>query len=419
MIAIEAANLGKRYRRYDEHRPSTLQEAIFSGFKGLRRTRHNWALRNVSFTVTRGQALGIVGRNGSGKSTLLRLAGGVMRPDEGHVTHHGRLGGLLELTAGFHPDLTGRENAIIGGVLRKMTRAEVVRKFESIVEFAELSDSIDRPLRTYSSGMQMRLAFSVAVHAEPDILLVDEVLAVGDAAFQNKCLARIRSMLGNGCSIVMVSHDAGLIQQLCHEALWLSKGTIAAQGAAATVVTEYMGSLQNATLARTDQDVPPMVTSQGVVLRMGQNRFGDLKVEVTDVRLCSTSDPSGLELADGDALSVEIDYVIHADLKSPIFSVSLIHDDGRSCLAANTEGANLTVPSESRSGHLTVRWPQLKVEPGTYFVEIGAYEQQWSYAYDYHRRCYPLIVRSRELIMSGTSSLIDDAPRAEWFFNHR
>ena len=190
-----------------------------------------------------GRALGVIGRNGAGKSTLLRLLAGISRPDEGKISVRGRIGGLLELTAGFHPDLTGRENVFIGGVIRGLTRAQVRDRFEAILDFAELRDAIDRPMRTYSSGMQMRLAFAVAIHCEPDILLVDEVLAVGDAAFQKKCLDRISDLRNGGCTIVMVSHDAALVQDMCNDALWLREGAVAGFGDAKPVIAEYLKSL--------------------------------------------------------------------------------------------------------------------------------------------------------------------------------
>ncbi len=340
-------DLGKKYRRFDARRPSTLQEAVLSGFNHLQRGDARWSLRHVSFRLLQGRVLGVIGRNGAGKSTLLRLIGGVLRPDEGSVKVCGKLGGLLELTAGFHADLTGRENTEIGGILRGLTRAEVRRRFDSIVDFSELQEAIDRPLRTYSTGMQMRLAFAVAIHCEPDVLLVDEVLAVGDAAFQSKCLDRIRQLRSRGCSILLVSHDISLVQHMCDEALWLKDGSIAASGSAGEVANEYMASLRNETVARTSIDAQPAVTSQGVVLRMGHNRFGALEFEITDVRVRTASDASGLELSDGDPLSVEMDYVVNEAVDLPIFSVTVIHDDGRVCMSATTEEIALRATRQS------------------------------------------------------------------------
>ncbi len=193
-IAIAVQGLGRQFRRYHLDRPWTLQEAVQRGLRRMAPAEHFWALREVSFSVAHGHALGVVGPNGAGKSTLLRLLGGVGRPNEGTIEVHGRIGALLELGAGFHPDLTGRENLFINGLISGLTRSEVTTRLDSIVDFAELQDFIDNPLRTYSSGMQMRLAFAVAIHTDPEIFLIDEVLAVGDLSFQRKCLERITQL---------------------------------------------------------------------------------------------------------------------------------------------------------------------------------------------------------------------------------
>ncbi len=210
--------------------------------KGLRRMRsveRFWGLRDVSFTVGAGKTVGIIGSNGSGKSTLLRLIGGVGKPDTGRIDVQGRIGALLDLGAGFHPDLTGRENAVLAGILNGLTRRQVMDRFDSIVAFAEVEEALDNPIRTYSSGMQLRLAFAVAVHTEPDILLIDEVLSVGDMAFQRKCLDRIAQFKASGCSILLVSHVGSTVQDLCDEAVWLNGGRLMAQGLADDVVRQY------------------------------------------------------------------------------------------------------------------------------------------------------------------------------------
>jgi lipopolysaccharide transport system ATP-binding protein len=181
----------------------------------------------------------VIGANGSGKSTLLRLVGGVGRPDEGHIEVTGRIGALLDLATGFHPDLNGWENAILGGIINGMTRAEVFSRLDEIVAFAEVGHAMENPLRTFSSGMQMRLAFSIAVHTEPSVLLIDEVMSVGDAAFQKKCLERIDAIKASGCSILLVSHDEGTIGEFCDKALWLEHGELVAQGRATEVVRQY------------------------------------------------------------------------------------------------------------------------------------------------------------------------------------
>lgn len=241
--AIVVSNLSKQFRRYHPNRAWTVQEAVAQGFHRRSPAERFWGLREVSFTVPAGRTVGIVGANGSGKSTLLRLIGGVGRADTGRVDVYGRIGALLDLGAGFHADLTGRENAIVSGILNGLTRRQVLERLDDIVTFAEVGNFIDNPMRTYSTGMQMRLAFAVAVHADPDILLIDEVLSVGDVAFQRKCLDRIAQFKAAGCSIVFVSHDSVTVQELCDDALWLKGGRLMGHGAPGRIVAEYLADM--------------------------------------------------------------------------------------------------------------------------------------------------------------------------------
>jgi len=248
--AIVTQDLGKRFRRYRKDRPFTLQEALVSGFRRLQPVDWFWALREINFSVPRGEVLGVIGANGAGKSTLLGLIGGVGRPEEGHLEVHGRVGGLLELGAGFHPDLTGRENVIINGIICGLTRHEVDQRFAEIVAFAELEEAINDPLRTYSTGMRMRLGFSIAAHTEPEILLVDEVLAVGDIAFQQKCLDRIRRYQKRGCTILIVSHNTTQVREFCDRVIWLHAGRIQACNGPTLVVNEYEQAMQQKRITR-------------------------------------------------------------------------------------------------------------------------------------------------------------------------
>jgi lipopolysaccharide transport system ATP-binding protein len=241
--SIVVHNVGKRFRCYHADAPTTIHETMLRGFRKLLPAKQFWGLRAVSFRVARGRTVGLVGRNGAGKSTLLRLIGGVGQPDEGSIRVNGRLSALLTLGAGFHPELTGRENVIINGVIGGLTRREVSKKFDEIVSFAELEDFIDSPLRTYSLGMQMRLAFSVALHSAPDIFLIDEVLAVGDLAFQRKCLDRIAQLKARECTIILVSHDVSTIAKFCDEAVWLNTGKVAAHGPSRGVVDRYLSGV--------------------------------------------------------------------------------------------------------------------------------------------------------------------------------
>lgn len=392
MGAICVQNLGKRFARPDPHRVWTLQETVMRPWVGRRRAEPFWALRGISFRVEPGRMVGVVGRNGAGKSTLLRLVGGIGRPDEGKVSVEGRIGGLLELQAGFHSDLTGRENVFVSGVIRGLTRQEVAQRYSSIVAFSELEPFIDSPVRTYSSGMQMRLAFSVAIHAHPEVLLIDEVLAVGDLAFQRKCLDRVAELKSQGCAILLVSHDSSLTRELCDEAIWLREGQLVEHGPARDVVERYMAEMSDETLLRTPVHAPVLVTPAGLELRVRDNRFGSLEGEIREVRLLGPGTVASSHFESGQPLSVEIDYFAQRSLTSPIFGVTIVHEDGRVCYNASSEGSGAEVPTIQGRGRVAVSIDRLDLEAGLYFVDVGMYERRWAYAYDYHWLAYPLRV---------------------------
>ncbi|RDV81842.1 ABC transporter ATP-binding protein [Ammonifex thiophilus] len=234
--AIEVKNLWKKFRIYYD-RALTLKERLL--FWGRQRYEDFWALKNINLTVPHGVTVGLVGRNGSGKSTLLKIISRILYPTKGEVRVNGRMSTLLELGAGFHPDFTGRENIFLNASILGLTRREIKERLDEIIAFAELGDFIDNPVRNYSSGMYMRLGFAVAVHVDPDILLIDEVLAVGDLAFQEKCLRRIRELQQRGKTIVLVTHAPKQVEDLCDMAVWLDKGEIRMQGEAREVARAY------------------------------------------------------------------------------------------------------------------------------------------------------------------------------------
>ena len=242
--AIEFDQVSKRFQLQEGR---TLREFVPAFLRGQGFTPPFYALLDVSFSVDRGETLGIIGRNGSGKTSILKLIAGVTAPSQGQVLIRGRVSPLIELGAGFHPDLTGRENIYLNASILGLPNREIRARFSEIVAFAELGEFIDTPIKRYSSGMYMRLGFAVAVHTSPDILLVDEGLAVGDAAFQEKCLAKMREFQKQEVTIVFVSHGLALVQQFCHRALWLDSGRIVAEGAPEAVVQQYAETVAQAT----------------------------------------------------------------------------------------------------------------------------------------------------------------------------
>ena len=247
MPAIELVGISKRYRRHaGRPRATTFMSYVLRDFWRQRQSPkdHLWALKDVTLKVEEGVTMGLIGRNGSGKSTMLRLISRIHKPDSGYVTVNGTVAALIELGAGFHPDLSGRDNILINGIILGLTRNQIRGKFDEIVEFAELRDFIDEPVRTYSSGMQMRLGFSVATHVDPDILLLDEVFSVGDAAFRNKCIERMNQFKRMGKTIILVTHGLDLVRSWCDQAIWLSDGMLKAHGSPDQVVDAYTRSFQ-------------------------------------------------------------------------------------------------------------------------------------------------------------------------------
>ena len=392
---VVVTNVGKTFRRYHADRPASIQEAVAKGLRRMRTVERVWSLRDVSFTVAAGKAVGIIGANGSGKSTLLRLIGGVGRPDTGRIDVHGAIGALLDLGAGFHPELTGRENALLGGILNGLTRRQTLERLDSIVAFAEVEKAIDNPMRTYSSGMQMRLAFSVAVHTEPDILLIDEVLSVGDIAFQRKCMDRIAEFRARGCSILLVSHEGSVVQDLCDEAVWLSGGRLMAQGAAADVVRQYathmgLGDSPPVEPPPPEEDSYPVASPPPVIVRttsgeevaVDEQRFGSVELQIGTVRLRDADGQAVTELASGRALQIEIAYLAIARLVAPIFYTRIERIDGLLCCDLNTEFSPLSLSTIDGAGTIRLHVERLDLNSGQYSFEVGCYAQGWAYCYD-------------------------------------
>src|SRR6187397_1089066 len=266
MNAIELINVAKIYRKYARRKQfATLKSALLKGslIQDLSPTETFPALQNVSFTVPQGRTYGVIGRNGSGKSTALKLVAGITKPTSGSVHVNGRISALIELGAGFHPEISGRENVFINGIMLGLSKREVARRFDEIVEFAEMKDFIDAPVKTYSSGMYMRLGFAVAIHVDPDVLLVDEVLAVGDEGFTHKCLDKFAEFKRRGKTILLVTHSLGLVERFCDEALWLDGGKSKGAGDPRRIVGAYVTNVEQSEeiqLATADAKAKEQVT---------------------------------------------------------------------------------------------------------------------------------------------------------------
>lgn len=374
--------------------PRTLNESIrrlVRGDFGGRRER-TVALDDVNLSVDSGQGVAVVGPNGAGKTTLLRLVAGVSTPDRGTILVNGRVGTLLELGVGFHPDLTGRRSAHLGAVIAGLSQAQARSRLSDIVEFAGLADVIDDPVRTYSAGMQARLAFAVAVHVDADILLVDEVLAVGDLAFRERCLARMRSLRNDGATLLFSSHDFDLATQMCDEAVWLDEGRVRAAGTTNDVVASYREAVDARMRAMTPGGIPSVPTADGAVLVGGENRWGTQQCTLHDVRILLPRQDGEGAIDAGEPIAVELS-VTNSNGSGAAEAVNVqakvVRVDEVTCISTNTS-IELAPGSTTR---LRVDMDRIDLVGGRYFIDLGLYHRDWTTVYDYHQAVYPVRVR--------------------------
>ena len=364
------------------------------------------ALQDVSFSIAPGETVGFIGSNGAGKSTLLKLIARILEPDSGTVTVGGRVGALLELGAGFHPDLTGRENVYLNASIMGLNRRDVDRRFDEIVAFSELERFIDVPVKHSSSGMYVRLGFAVAVNMEPEILLVDEVLAVGDQAFQHKCVERMVQLRRSGVTIVFVSHGLSIIETFCDKAIWLDSGIIQAQGNVTDVVTDYLRVI-------TEKGNP---THQKIGETQTEGRWGTGKIQVVSVGLCDKHGDSTSAFETGEPMDILISYRADERVEHPVFGLAIYQQNGFHVCGPNTQLGGMSIPTVEGTGQLVYHIPNLNLLEGTYFLTIAVVNEVGSETYDYHDRLYSFRVhhgQCRELYgvmtLGGTWRFSDDA----------
>jgi len=332
-----------------------------------------WALRDLSLAVAPGEAVGLIGPNGAGKSTSLKVACGVINPTSGSVSVRGRVGALLELAAGFHPDLTGRENIYLSGALMGLSRQEMHRHYEGIVAFADIGDFIDSPIRLYSSGMAMRLGFALASSVGPDVLLIDEVLAVGDRAFSQHCLERIYTLKGHGTSILFVSHDLEAVRGLCERTALLEQGQPIQIGPTNDIVNEYMRRVATDSGSQSDSE--------------REERWGSGEVRIAEVWLEDGRGERVDGLAAGSPLAVAIRYRAVRRLQQPVFGLAVRDQAGYLLAGPNTSFDGLTVPELADSGIVRYRVPHSPLQPGRYYLSVSVYDSHLKHAYDHWEYC--------------------------------
>ena len=377
---IRFEQVSKKFSLHRE-RPRSFQEQLIHVFQRKRTPRETfWALQDISFTIDQGETVGLIGPNGAGKSTILKLIAGILEPTSGQIWVDGRVGALLELGAGFHPDLTGRENIFLNGSILGLSRPEVRLKMDDIIAFAELERFIDVPVKHYSSGMYVRLGFAVAVHTDPEILLVDEVLSVGDIAFQQKCLERIRGLQRGGTSILLVSHGLDSVRQMCHRALWLEGAQLAAVGDADAVIGAYLSHVQQ-TSAQAAEHIKYIPTGQ-----YGQ-RWGTQEAQITDVTFYNGSDTPKKSFLWGEQLRACIRYVAHERILNPTFGVAVYNENGDNLVGPNSADSGYEIEAIEGQGEVNYS-VALPFKPGTYEFTAAIYDRNSVHPFDHHQRMY-------------------------------
>jgi lipopolysaccharide transport system ATP-binding protein len=395
---IEVKSLTKAYRIWD--RPSSrlttpFVEAASSLFprrssvhkalarRAARRYRDFYALRDVNFSIRRGEATGIIGRNGSGKSTLLQLIAGTLTPTSGSVRAGGRVSALLELGSGFNPDFTGRENVFLNGAIYGFTRAEMTLRMDEVISFADIGDFIDQPVKTYSSGMMMRLAFAVAVNVQPDVLIIDEALAVGDVFFSQKCFQRIREIVHRGATLIFVSHDMGAVQSLCDRALLLSQGSLLFDGAPEDCVSRYFNlhtpaSKAGAAVPGAHPPVDPAArkaVQSGDVLATAKSRHGDRSLEIAAAVVVDGHGLPTWEFEMMHRASVRMLLRANSEIRRPSAGIQIHDRMGNLAFAAGTPQLHFPLPALAKGQEVLLEFRiALNVQPGAYTLSLDAAE---------------------------------------------
>ncbi len=383
---IEFEHVSKRFV-INRERADTIQGRFARMLRRQPRGEEFWALRDVSFGVAKGESLGLVGHNGAGKSTALKLMTRILEPSSGSVRMLGRVAALLELGSGFHPELSGRENVFLNGSLLGFSRREMRAKLPEIVEFAEIGSFIDMEVKHYSSGMYTRLAFAVATAVDPEILITDEVLAVGDESFQRKCMDRIYRFRQLGKTIIFVSHALDTVRALCDQAIWLDHGVARAAGPASQVIDTYLADVNRREQERALGQ--SAATEEGI----GQ-RHGSREVEITRVELLDRDGHERLVFQTHAPLTMRMHYLAHQRIERPVFGMAIHHENGVWIYGPNTHFDNLAIPQIDGVGYVDFQIDALPLLAGRYLISAAVHDQSELHAYDVHDRRFRLVVQS-------------------------
>jgi ABC-type polysaccharide/polyol phosphate transport system ATPase subunit len=390
--AVRLERVDKRFRVYRQ-RHFSLKEAFLRGKRGV--YDEFWVLRNLSFDVESGTTLGIIGANGSGKSTALKLIARILHPNGGRIAVVGRVSALLELGTGFHPEYTGRENVFLNGALLGLRRELIRSRLDEIVEFAGIRPFIDNPVKTYSSGMMMRLGFAVAVNVDPEILLIDEVLAVGDAEFAQKCFARISDFRARGKTIVLVSHDLDAVRKFCDRAILIDQGGVRADGHPDEVTARYLADVRHRHEQGDDSGSMPAGAQPAA-----------LDARISRAEMLDGNDRPRYTFETGDPLQVQISYACREPVTDAVFGISITRSDGLFCYAANTRANGLQIPRLEGAGSVVFSVPQVNLLEGNYLLSATISDERGR-TYDQWDRRVEFTVRQTQAYVGGVVYMRD------------
>jgi ABC-2 type transport system ATP-binding protein len=385
-IVIKVNDVHKKFRLYSD-KGASLKERLL--FRRRYEYQERWALRGITFEVGSGEAVGIVGENGCGKSTLLKMMTKIMYPDRGNIEIEGRVSSLIELGAGFHPDMSGRENIYINASIFGLSHAEIERRIKDIIDFSEIEEFIDNPVRTYSSGMYMRLAFSVAINVDADVLLIDEILGVGDASFQAKCFGKLREIKANGTTIVIVSHSLGQIEQICDRSIWIDDGLIRMEAAPRDVhphYLDYMGQKTRENVQETQQETDD--TKEPSIIEADpqpDNRWGSKDATIEKVTLMNNAKKETNVFKTGEKMIVEIKYHANGKIKEAVAGIGITRNDGMYCYGTNTHIDRVKEVCLSEKGTILCSIQNELLE-GSYTLDVALHAED-GFAYDYWKSC--------------------------------
>lgn len=406
MNAIEITDLHKKFKIYHD-KASSLKEKIL--FKNRNRYEDKWVLKGINLEIKKGETVGLIGENGSGKSTLLKLLAKIIYPNKGAVTINGRVSSMLELGAGFHPDLSGLENIYTNASIFGLTKKEIDRRIDAIVEFSGLYNVIDNPVRVYSSGMYAKLAFAVAVNVDAEILLIDEILSVGDANFQAKCFNKMREIKANGTTIVIVSHSLGQIEQLCERSIWLNDGIVCADGAPREVHLEYLDFMvgirntEEVCLAKRkkedydldDISVEVITDAKGNEMQLlGKNHWGTGNVRFKKISIADINDKEKKLFKTGEDIIISCEYEVIKPIKEAVFGFGVFRADNLHFYGSNTKIDKMPKYELNKDGILKIKIESINLLPGEYKFDLAISDGEELIHADYYKNAIYFLIYS-------------------------